>query len=154
MTRRRVAGAVSSGSITGPGIVPVYELGRCADRRPYFTLKLVKGRTLDELRKERPDSAHDWPRFLTIFEQVCQTVAYAHCKSVVLRHSSRICRIVWRRCLRWCDGGMTRRRDSRQRRQVVPAAAAYFSPRRRCSIALGDCLTPPPVSPDGSGFQE
>ena len=34
------------GQLQHPGIVPVYELGALADRRPYFTMKLVKGRTL------------------------------------------------------------------------------------------------------------
>ena len=36
----------SAVSLQHPGIVPVYELGSFADRRPFFTMKLVKGRTL------------------------------------------------------------------------------------------------------------
>ena len=35
-----------SGQLQHPGIVPVHELGTLADQRPYFTMKLVKGRTL------------------------------------------------------------------------------------------------------------
>ena len=57
--------------------MPVYELGQFADRRPYFTMKLVKGRTLAALLADRARPAHDLPRFLGIFEQVCQTMAYA-----------------------------------------------------------------------------
>ncbi len=38
-----------------PGIVPIYELGTFPDRRPYFTMKLVKGRTLAALLAERND---------------------------------------------------------------------------------------------------
>jgi WD40 repeat protein/tRNA A-37 threonylcarbamoyl transferase component Bud32 len=83
--RRFVEEAQVGGQLQHPGVVPVYELGHFPDRRPYFTMKLVKGRTLAELLKERPDAGHDLSRFLTVFEQVCQTVAYAHSKGVIHR---------------------------------------------------------------------
>jgi serine/threonine-protein kinase len=63
----------------------VYELGTFADRRPYFTMKLVRGRTLSSLLAERPSPAHDMPRFLAIFEAICQTVAYSHARGVIHR---------------------------------------------------------------------
>src|SRR5205085_4046589 len=56
-----------------------------ADRRPYFAMKLVKGRTFAALLAERAGPAADLPRFLGIFEQVCQAVAYAHACGVVHR---------------------------------------------------------------------
>jgi tetratricopeptide (TPR) repeat protein len=68
-----------------PGVVPVYELGQFPDRRPYFTMKLVKGRTLAQLLAERTDRAQDRPRFLKVFEQVCQALAYAHARGVIHR---------------------------------------------------------------------
>src|SRR4051794_9931891 len=40
-----------------PGVPPVHEVGRLADGRPFFAMKLVKGRTLAELLKERQDLA-------------------------------------------------------------------------------------------------
>jgi serine/threonine-protein kinase len=83
--RRFVEEAQIGGQLQHPGVVPVYELGRFADRRPFFTMKLVKGRTLAQLLKERPHPGHDQARFLSIFEQVCQTVAYAHSKGVIHR---------------------------------------------------------------------
>jgi hypothetical protein len=83
--RRFVEEAQVGGQLQHPGVVPVYERGRFPDRRPYFTMKLVKGRTLAALLKERPAPGHDLPRFLTIFEHVCQTVAYAHGKGVIHR---------------------------------------------------------------------
>jgi serine/threonine-protein kinase len=82
---RFVEEAQIGGQLQHPGVVPVYELGRFPDRRPFFTMKLVKGHTLAQLLSERPDPAHDVPRFLNIFEQVCQTVAYAHSKGVMHR---------------------------------------------------------------------
>ncbi len=54
MVRRFVEEAQISGQLQHPGIVPVYELGAFADRRPFFTMKLVKGRTLAELLATGP----------------------------------------------------------------------------------------------------
>jgi serine/threonine protein kinase len=73
------------GQLQHPGIVPVYELGVFSDKRPYFTMKLVRGRTLASLLAERRDPAQDRPRFLKMFEQVCQTLAYAHARGVIHR---------------------------------------------------------------------
>jgi serine/threonine-protein kinase len=85
LLRRFVEEAQIGGQLQHPGIVPVYELGTFADSRPYFTMKLVKGRTLAQLLKERPSPREELPRFLGIFEQVCQTVAYAHARGVIHR---------------------------------------------------------------------
>ena len=85
LLRRFVEEAQIGGQLQHPGIVPVYELGTFADSRPYFTMKLVRGRTLSALLHERPRPHDDLPRFLGIFEQVCQTVAYAHARGVIHR---------------------------------------------------------------------
>jgi tetratricopeptide (TPR) repeat protein/serine/threonine protein kinase len=110
MVRRFVEEAQIGGQLQHPGIVPVYELGTFGDRRPYFTMKLVKGRTLASLLAERKQRADptvvgagsvrrsdrgtepppievlaDLPRFLSIFESICQTVAYAHARGVIHR---------------------------------------------------------------------
>ncbi len=85
LVRRFIEEAQIGGQLQHPGIVPVYELGVFNDRRPFFTMKLVKGRTLAALLKERRDPADDLPRLLSIFEHVCQTVAYAHARSVIHR---------------------------------------------------------------------
>ena len=83
--RRFVEEAQIGGQLQHPGIVPVYEIGHYADNRPYFTMKLVEGRTLFHLLWERSDPAHDCPRFLGIFQQVCLTIAYAHDHGVIHR---------------------------------------------------------------------
>jgi serine/threonine-protein kinase len=85
LVRRFVEEAQIGGQLQHPGIVPVYELGTFADRRPYFTMKLVKGRTLAALLHARNSPQDELPRFLDIFEQVCQTVAYAHARGVIHR---------------------------------------------------------------------
>jgi serine/threonine-protein kinase len=85
LVRRFVEEAQIGGQLQHPGVVPVYELGTFGDRRPYFTMKLVKGQTLAELLAERDSPAEDLPRLLGIFEQVCQTMAYAHARDVIHR---------------------------------------------------------------------
>jgi eukaryotic-like serine/threonine-protein kinase len=73
------------GQLQHPGIVPVYEIGRLPDRRPYFTMKLISGRTLAALLAARSGLEAERSRFLKIFEQVCQAVGYAHSRGVIHR---------------------------------------------------------------------
>ncbi|HZY84649.1 MAG TPA: serine/threonine-protein kinase, partial [Gemmataceae bacterium] len=83
--RRFVEEAQVCGQLQHPAIVPVHDLGRLEDERPFFAMKLVKGRTLADLLKDRAGPADGLPRFLTIFEQICQALAYAHARGVIHR---------------------------------------------------------------------
>src|SRR5262245_29277995 len=83
--RRFVEEAQIGGQLQHPGIVPVYDLGCGPDGRPWFSMKLVKGRTLAAMLAERSDPASERRRFLSSFESVCQTVAYAHSRGVIHR---------------------------------------------------------------------
>jgi eukaryotic-like serine/threonine-protein kinase len=85
MVRRFVEEAQIGGQLQHPGIVPVHELGRLADGRMFIAMKLVRGRTLAVLLAARRGPEEERTRFLAIFEQVCQTVAYAHSKGVIHR---------------------------------------------------------------------
>ena len=85
LARRFLEEAHIAGRLQHPGVAPVYALGRMPDGRPYFTMKLIKGRTLTALLAERKDSSSERPRFLAVFEQVCQTLAYAHARGVIHR---------------------------------------------------------------------
>ena len=85
LVRRFIEEARIGGQLQHPGIVPVHELGTFADQRPYFTMKLVMGRTLAALLAARGHPDEDRARFLGIFEQVCQTMSYAHARGVIHR---------------------------------------------------------------------
>ena len=64
-----------------PGIVPVHDAGTLADGRAFYVMKLVKGRRLDELIRERPPLANR----LTVFGRILDAVAFAHAHGVVHR---------------------------------------------------------------------
>ena len=74
-----------TGRLQHPGIPPVYEKGQLEDGRPYFVMKLVKGESLSSLLKKRSSPDQDLPYFIGVFEQVCQTLAYAHSRNVIHR---------------------------------------------------------------------
>ena len=85
MIRRFIEEAQIAGQLQHPGIVPIYELGAFGDHRPYFAMKLVKGHTLAEILAKRKTPGDGLPRFLSIFESICQTMAYAHARGVIHR---------------------------------------------------------------------
>jgi serine/threonine-protein kinase len=92
LLRRFVGEARLAGQLQHPGIMPVYDLGKLDDGRPFFTMKLIQGRTLAALLAERapggantPGSPQELPRLLRYFEAVCQAVGYAHAKGVIHR---------------------------------------------------------------------
>ncbi|MHC4416766.1 MAG: protein kinase domain-containing protein [Planctomycetota bacterium] len=85
MVRRFIEEAQIAGQLQHPGVLTVYELGLQADRRPYFTMRLIRGRTLAQLLDDRSLAEQDRGRFLGIFERICQTMAYAHARGVIHR---------------------------------------------------------------------
>lgn len=87
--RRFLAEATITGQLEHPNIVPVYALGTDQQGRPYYAMKLVKGRTLGEAVAEHYRSATP-PRLafndlLRRFVAVCQAVAFAHSRGVIHR---------------------------------------------------------------------
>jgi tetratricopeptide (TPR) repeat protein len=85
VVRRFYEEARVCGDLQHPGVVPVHDVGTTADGRPYFTMKLVRGRTLAALLADRQSGGDELPRLLAIFAHVCQTVAFAHSRDVLHR---------------------------------------------------------------------
>jgi serine/threonine protein kinase len=80
------------GQLEHPSIVPVYDCGRMADGRGYFTMKRVRGVTLEELLSDHPDSAPlsglvpvSRRRLLEAFVRICLAVDFAHSFGIVHR---------------------------------------------------------------------
>jgi len=91
---RFIREAQITGQLEHPGIVPVYELSTKQETgQPYYTMKLVRGRTLREAIKSYHDqrsggggeSSLDLTRLLNLFVSVCRAVDYAHSRDVIHR---------------------------------------------------------------------
>jgi serine/threonine protein kinase len=88
---RFVEEAQITGQLEHPNIVPIHELGVDAEKRLFFAMKMVKGRSLaqvlDELRKQPATAEQKWSlnRLLTIMTNVCYALAYAHSRGVIHR---------------------------------------------------------------------
>jgi serine/threonine-protein kinase len=85
LLRRFVVEAQITAQLPHPGIVPVHELGHDDNGLPFLAMKLVRGDTLEQLLAQRTSPAEELPRFVSIFEQVCQAVAFAHSRRVIHR---------------------------------------------------------------------
>jgi serine/threonine protein kinase len=74
-----------------PNIVPIHELGCDARQQLFYTMKLVKGVTLQEIvdRLSAGDAEYveRYPlaMLLTIFQKICDALAFAHSKGVIHR---------------------------------------------------------------------
>jgi hypothetical protein len=88
---RFAAEAQITAQLEHPNIVPVHNLGLDPDGRVYFSMKLVRGRSLDtilELRRAgdaETVSEFGLRRLLDIHLQVCQAIEYAHARGVIHR---------------------------------------------------------------------
>lgn len=78
--RRFVDEARITAQLQHPGIPAVYQVGTWADGRPFLAMKLIRGKTLDQLL-----TADDPIDILSVFEAICHAVGYAHSQGVIHR---------------------------------------------------------------------
>jgi WD40 repeat protein/serine/threonine protein kinase len=91
--QRFVREAEVTGRLEHPGVVPVYGLGRYADGRPFYAMRLIRGHTfkaaIERFHRDHGVDAGAWAvelrKLLARFVAVCNTVAYAHSKGVLHR---------------------------------------------------------------------
>ena len=82
--KRVLQEAQITGQLEHPSIVPVYELGRRLDGSLYYTMKLVRGKTLgNAIAGAR--GIEERLRLLPHFVDLCQAIAYAHHRRVIHR---------------------------------------------------------------------
>ena len=76
-----------TGQLDHPGIVPVHELGLNDKGQLYFTMRLVRGRSLRTIFELVHDEKESWTtaRALSVIQRVCEAMAYAHSKRVIHR---------------------------------------------------------------------
>ncbi len=108
LLKRQVAVKVSSVSVGGedlrfskeakilahlahPNIVPIYAIGVDELDRPFYSMKLVKGRTLQAVmnalcENDAPtEKAYSRDRLLTVFRKILDAMAFAHSKQILHR---------------------------------------------------------------------
>lgn len=79
------------GLLEHPNIVPVHGLGFDDAGRPFYTMKLVGGRSLqailNEVREGQGKAGDEFslPRLISIYRRVCDAVAFAHSRGVIHR---------------------------------------------------------------------
>ncbi|MBL8858958.1 MAG: SUMF1/EgtB/PvdO family nonheme iron enzyme [Planctomycetes bacterium] len=86
-TARFVEEAQVAGQLDHPGIVPVHEMGLDAEGQFYFTMKLVRGRTLEGVLELARNGTDGWSttRVLHVLLRVCEAMGYAHERGVLHR---------------------------------------------------------------------
>lgn len=82
LERRLAQEAWITAQLEHPGIVPIYDAGRGANGRLFFTMRLIRGRSLAQTLKDG-DLAQ--ATLLRHFLAVCQAMAYAHDVGVIHR---------------------------------------------------------------------
>ncbi len=87
---RFVEEAQITGQLEHPNIVPVHELGVDAQKRLFFTMKMVRGRSLGQIVEALGRDAaaeREWPlgRLLGILVNICHALGYAHSRNVIHR---------------------------------------------------------------------
>lgn len=84
LVARFVQEAKITSQLEHPSIVPVYEVGLRPDKTPYYTMKLLKGRTLSVAFRQCKSLA-DRLALLRHFSDICHGIAYAHSRGVIHR---------------------------------------------------------------------
>ncbi|MEM6675121.1 MAG: serine/threonine-protein kinase [Planctomycetota bacterium] len=76
-----------TGQLEHPGIVPVHELGLGGSGEVFFTMRLVRGRDLEQIFRLVDEDREEWTRTraLEVLLKVCDAMAYAHSKGVLHR---------------------------------------------------------------------
>ena len=86
-----MAEAQATSQLEHPGIPPVHDIGITAEGRPWFTMKLVRGRTLREvlhdllLKRREVQEQYNLHRLVTILERVAEALQFAHERGVIHR---------------------------------------------------------------------
>lgn len=88
---RFVEEAQITAQLEHPNVVPVHDIGLDPEGRAYFSMKLVRGQSLedifDKLVDRDPETTAEFGlrRLLDVFLQACQAVDYAHSRGVIHR---------------------------------------------------------------------
>ncbi len=86
-----VAEAQATSQLEHPGIPPVHDIGITEDGRIYFTMKLVRGRTLREvlhdllLKRREVQEEYSLHKLVSVLERIAETMHFAHERGAIHR---------------------------------------------------------------------
>jgi hypothetical protein len=117
-------------SLEHPGIVPIHDVGTLPDGRPYYVMKRVEGRRLDEYLATRPPLGE----LCRVFLRICEPVEFAHSRGVVHRdlkpENIMLGRFGEVLVLDW---GVARSLGQAERQGLVIGTADYMAPEQRAA---------------------
>ena len=87
IVRRFIGEAEITAQLEHPGVVPIHRLGQGRDGLPYYTMKMIKGETLQDAIKayHRKPSRPELLNLVRRLVSVSKTIAFAHSKGVIHR---------------------------------------------------------------------
>ena len=87
IVRRFIGEAEITAQLEHPGVVPIHRIGQGADGLPYYTMKMIKGETLQDAIKayHRKPSRSELFTLVRRLVSVSKTIAFAHSKGVIHR---------------------------------------------------------------------
>jgi serine/threonine protein kinase len=87
IVRRFIGEAEITAQLEHPGIVPIHTLGLDKSGNPYYTMKLIKGHTLQDAIKayHRNSTRQELLNLVRRLVSICKTMAFAHNKGVIHR---------------------------------------------------------------------
>ena len=87
IVRRFIGEAEITAQLEHPGVVPIHRIGQGRDGLPYYTMKLIKGETLQDAIKayHRKPSEPELVNLIRRLVFVSKTIAFAHSKGVIHR---------------------------------------------------------------------
>ena len=87
IVRRFIGEAEITAQLEHPGVVPIHRLGQGTDGLPYYTMKMIKGETLQEAIKayHRKPTRQELLNLVRRLVSISKTMAFAHSKGVIHR---------------------------------------------------------------------
>ena len=87
IVRRFIGEAEITAQLEHPGVIPIHRIGQGSEGLPYYTMKMIKGETLQDAIKayHRKPSKPDLLNLVRRLVSVSKTIAFAHSKGVIHR---------------------------------------------------------------------
>jgi serine/threonine protein kinase len=147
------------GQLDHPNIVPIYELGVNDRNQLFYTMKYVKGVTLEfvlkRIRRGDPEYLENYPlvQLLTTFQKICDAVGFAHSRGIIHRdlkpENIMLGEFGQALVMDWGLGMILAQRDEESDASPPGMNQAAMEPQKLSGTILGDIMgTPQFMAPE------